>query len=60
MQSKENVGSAGRDIRHDWSKEEVLALFALPFNDLLFEAQSMHRKYFNPNEVQISTLLSIK
>jgi hypothetical protein len=48
------------DIRHDWTKEEVLRLFALPFNDLLFEAQSMHRKYFNPNEVQISTLLSIK
>lgn len=48
------------DIRHDWTKEEVLRLFGLPFNDLLFEAQSMHRKYFNPNEVQISTLLSIK
>lgn len=48
------------DIRHDWTKEEVLRLFALPFNDLLFEAQSVHRKHFNPNEVQISTLLSIK
>ncbi len=48
------------DIRHDWSKEEVLRLFALPFNDLLFEAQTAHRKHFNANEVQISTLLSIK
>ena len=48
------------DIRHDWNKEDVLRLFGLPFNDLLFEAQSMHRKYFNANEVQISTLLSIK
>jgi len=48
------------DIRHDWTKEEVLRLFELPFNDLLFEAHSVHRKHFNPNEVQISTLLSIK
>jgi biotin synthase len=48
------------DIRHDWSREEVRALFALPFADLAFRAQTMHRKYFAPNEVQISTLLSIK
>ena len=48
------------DIRHDWSREEVRALFALPFADLIFRAQSLHRKYFASNEVQISTLLSIK
>ena len=48
------------DIRHDWRREEIAALFALPFNDLIFRAQAMHRKYFAPNEVQISTLLSIK
>jgi biotin synthase len=48
------------DIRHDWSREEVRALFALPFADLMFRAASLHRKYFAPNEVQISTLLSIK
>jgi biotin synthase len=47
-------------IRHDWTIEEVEALFAKPFNDLLFEAQQIHREYFNPNHVQISTLLSIK
>jgi biotin synthase len=47
-------------LRHDWSREDVLALFALPFNDLLFEAQSVHRQHFDPNAVQISTLLSIK
>ncbi|AZZ90814.1 biotin synthase BioB [Hahella sp. KA22] len=47
-------------IRHDWSLEEVEALFALPFNDLLFQAQVMHRQNFDPNEVQVSTLLSIK
>ena len=48
------------DIRHDWTKAEVKALFALPFNDLLFKAQTVHRQYFDPNEVQVSTLLSIK
>lgn len=47
-------------IRHDWKREEVLALFNQPFNDLLFQAQTVHRQHFNPNEVQISTLLSIK
>jgi biotin synthase len=48
------------DIRHDWTAQEVRALFALPFNDLLFRAQSLHRKHFEPNTVQLSTLLSIK
>ncbi|MGA9852872.1 MAG: biotin synthase BioB [Gammaproteobacteria bacterium] len=48
------------DIRHDWSLEEVWTLFALPFNDLLFRAHTAHRRYFDPNAVQISTLLSIK
>ena len=47
-------------IRNDWTKAEVEALFAMPFNDLLFEAQVVHRQHFNPNEVQVSTLLSIK
>lgn len=46
--------------RHDWSTEEVQALFDLPFNELLFRAQSVHRQHFDPNEVQVSTLLSIK
>ena len=47
-------------IRNDWTKAEVEALFAMPFNDLLFNAQVVHRQHFNPNEVQVSTLLSIK
>ncbi len=47
-------------IRHDWSLNEVLALFALPFNDLMFRAQQVHRQYFDANRVQVSTLLSIK
>lgn len=48
------------EIRHDWALAEVNALFALPFNDLLFKAQSIHRQHFDPNHVQVSTLLSIK
>jgi biotin synthase len=46
--------------RHDWTLAEVEALFALPFNDLLYGAQWVHRQNFDPNAVQISTLLSIK
>ncbi len=48
------------DIRHDWTLGEIDALFALPFSELLYRAQTLHRKYFDPREVQISTLLSIK
>ena len=48
------------EVRHNWSRQEVEGLFALPFNDLLFAAQSVHRQYFDPNQVQVSTLLSIK
>ena len=47
-------------IRHDWTRAEALALFALPFSDLLFRAQTIHRQHFDPNTVQVSTLLSIK
>jgi biotin synthase len=46
--------------RHDWTFVEVLALFRLPFNDLLYRAQTIHRAHFDANEVQVSTLLSIK
>jgi len=48
------------EIRRDWTLEEARALFALPFNDLLFHAQRVHRQNFDPNRVQVSTLLSIK
>jgi biotin synthase len=47
-------------LRHDWRLDEIEALFALPFNDLLFQAQQVHRRHFDANEVQVSTLLSIK
>jgi biotin synthase len=49
-----------QELRNNWSKEEISALFNLPFNDLLFQAQSIHRQNFDPNQVQVSTLLSIK
>ncbi|OAI10583.1 biotin synthase BioB [Methylomonas lenta] len=47
-------------LRHDWQLAEIEALFAMPFNDLLFKAQTVHRVYFDPNEIQVSSLLSIK
>ncbi|HEY7665787.1 MAG TPA: biotin synthase BioB [Xanthobacteraceae bacterium] len=60
----ENLSSASADAsaaaRHDWTREEVRALFELPFPELIFRAQSLHRRHFDPTEVQISTLLSIK
>ena len=47
-------------VRSDWTLSEAEAVHALPFNDLLFHAQRVHRQHFEPNKVQISTLLSIK
>ncbi|WP_018174893.1 MULTISPECIES: biotin synthase BioB [unclassified Thioalkalivibrio] len=46
--------------RHDWNTDEVEALLDLPLNDLIFRAQTVHREHFDPNAVQVSTLLSIK
>lgn len=48
------------ELRHDWQTQEVLSLMKQPLNDLMFQAQTMHRKYFDPNTVQLSTLLNIK
>jgi len=48
------------DIRHDWRSEELLALFALPLPVLLHRAASVHREHFDPAQVQVSTLLSVK
>jgi biotin synthase len=47
-------------VRYDWTRTEIQALFDLPFPDLIFHAQRIHRLHFDPREVQISTLLSIK
>jgi len=49
-----------RTVRHDWSRNEVAAIFGQPFNDLIFQSQTVHRQYFAANEVQMSTLLSVK
>ena len=47
-------------LKNDWTLDEINAIFALPFNDLLFKAHTIHRENFDPNEIQISSLLSIK
>src|ERR1700731_1616334 len=49
-----------RDRSRSWTREEALALYEAPFNDLLFQAQTVHRQHFDPNRVQLSQLLSIK
>ena len=48
------------EIRHNWTKEEILAIYHKPFMDLMYEAATVHRKHHDPNVVQVSTLLSIK
>ena len=52
--------NAEKELRNDWSRGEVSSIFNMPFNDLLFRAHSVHRQNFDPNAVQVSTLLSIK
>ncbi len=54
------LASYDANTRHDWQVDEILAIFALPFNDLIFKAAEIHRQFHDPNKVQISTLLSIK
>ncbi|MBV8285449.1 MAG: biotin synthase, partial [Hyphomicrobiales bacterium] len=57
------IAASERDlavVRHDWTRGEVRALFELPFPELIFRAQRIHRRHFDPTEVQISTLISIK
>jgi biotin synthase len=64
MSALERETAAGTRVtaepRLDWTLTEVEALFDLPFNDLLYAAQRVHRQHFDPNSVQVSTLLSIK
>jgi biotin synthase len=55
-----SVTPTPRDLRRSWTREEALALYEAPFNDLLFQAQTVHRQHFDPNKVQLSRLLSIK
>ncbi len=60
MSASQKPLESAATIRHDWQLHEVEALLALPFNDLIFQAQSVHRVFFDPNEIQVSSLLSIK
>jgi len=48
------------EVRSDWTRDEILDLFALPFNELLHRAHTTHRRHFDPNRIQLSTLLNIK
>jgi biotin synthase len=55
-----NGSTTLKEIRHDWTRAEAQALYDAPFNDLLFRAHTVHRRYFDANKVQKSRLLSIK
>lgn len=57
-QSVQKVSRLG--VRHDWQISQIRELYQLPMNDLLFKAQTIHRQHFEPNQVQTSTLMSIK
>jgi len=60
MSSSMNADTASSDIRHDWTRAEAEALYALPFPDLVFRAQAVHRRFFDPTVVETASLLSIK
>jgi len=55
-----NVADLKQVINSPWTVAQIEAFFSMPFSDLMFEAQRVHRANFDPNEVQVSTLLSIK
>ena len=59
-QSAQTLNKSTDQFRHDWQPKEVRTLLEQPFNDLLFQAHTIHRAYFEPNRVQLSTLLNIK
>ena len=55
-----SIATTAAPLRNDWQRDEVLALFELPFTELLYRAGTVHRQHFDPAEVQVSTLLSVK
>ncbi len=55
-----HTAPADDGARHDWTLDQILALFGLPFSDLLFQAHCVYRRTFDPNQIQACTLLSIK
>lgn len=60
MTTENMIEQPESDVRQNWSREEIAALFDLPFDDLIFQAATVHREYHKPGQVQLSTLLSIK
>src|SRR6476661_1736638 len=60
LESQSPIRAFDDPLRHDWTRDEVRALFDLPLSELIFRAQTVHREFFDPSAVQMSTLLSIK
>jgi biotin synthase len=60
LETPSSAGAADDHLRHDWTRDELRALFELPLSELIFRAQAVHRECFDPSAVQVSTLLSIK
>ncbi len=60
MSKSVQVLKKNNEIRHNWQTQDVLSLMNQPLNDLLYQAQTIHRKYFDANTIQLSTLLNIK
>jgi biotin synthase len=59
-EARSSSPDADRALRHDWTRAEALALYGAPFNDLIYRAHTVHRRFFDPNAIQKSRLLSIK
>jgi len=57
---KRSMGGIEASVRHDWTRDEIAAIYHLPFHELMYRAATVHRMYWNPSEVQQCTLLSIK
>jgi biotin synthase len=60
LETPASTDAANDRLRHDWTRDELRALFELPLSELIFRAQAIHRECFDPSAVQMSTLLSIK
>jgi biotin synthase len=60
LESHSSTRAFADTLRHDWTPDEVRALFDMPLSELIFRAQTVHREFFDPSAVQMSTLLSIK
>jgi len=59
-EEERSMAGVTAQVRHDWTKDEIAAIYDLPFHDLLYRAATVHRMYWDPSEVQQCTLLSIK